>query len=93
MTQETQAIEVEVVEIDGAVPTAKRDPHTEAPAGQPWQGWQGRVRSLDSRWWPLWIFLGVIAIGLLLTVGLVIGVIFVILRILNSLGRALFPDR
>lgn len=93
MTQDTQSIEVEVVEIDGAVPTAKFEAREETPAGQPWQDWQGRVRSLDSRWWPLWVILGAVAIALLLTVGLVIGVIFVIFRILNAIGRALFPDR
>jgi hypothetical protein len=93
MKNEPQSIEVEVVEIDGAAPKAKFEAHEEAPAGKPWQDWQGRIRSLDSRWWPLWVLLGVIAIGLLLTVGLVIGVIWVILRILNAMGRALFPDR
>lgn len=93
MKNEPQSIEVEVVEIDGAVPTAKFEAREETPAGKQWQDWQGRIRSLDSRWWPLWVLLGVIAIGLLLTVGLVIGVILVILRILNAIGRALFPDR
>lgn len=93
MKNEPQSIEVEVVEIDGAVPPVKVETREETPAGQPWQDWQGRVRSLDGRWWPLWVILGVIAIALLLTVGLVIGIIFVIFRILNGIGRALFPDR
>ena len=88
MTQTTQQIEVEVVEIDGVAPTTQSVPP--APAAQ---NWQGRIRMLDARWWPLWVLLGAIAIALLVTVGLVIAVIFVIFRILNGIGRALFPDR
>ena len=91
MTNEPQAIEVEVVEIDGAVPLAKVDSQKETPRSrQDWQNWQGRVRQLDSRWWPLWVLLGAIAVVLLLTVGLVIGIVFVIFRILGGILRAIF---
>jgi len=90
MKNEAQSIEVEVVEIDGAVPPAKVEAREEIPADQ---SWQGRIRMLDARWWPLWVLPGAIAIAALLTVGLVIAVIFVIFRILNGIGRALFPDR
>lgn len=91
MTTEPQAIEVEVVEIDGAAPPAKVESQDEAPRQrQDWQHWQGRVRQLDSRWWPLWVLLGVIAVGLFLTVGLVIGIVFVIFRILGGIVRAIF---
>ncbi len=89
MTNEPQAIEVEVVEIDGAAVPAKVKNLEQAPR-QDWQKWQGRVRQLDSRWWPLWVFLGVIAVGLVLTVGLVIGGLFVIFRILGAILRAVF---
>ena len=88
MTQTTQQIEVEVVEIDGVAPTTHG-----APPAPTAQNWQGRIRTLDARWWPLWVLLGTLAIAILLTVGLVIAVIFVIFRILNGIGRALFPDR
>lgn len=91
MTNEPQAIEVEVVEIDGAVPLAKVESQEGTPRSrQDWQNWQGRVRQLDSRWWPLWVLLGVIAVGLVLTVGLVIGIVFVISRILGGILRAIF---
>ena len=91
MTKESQAIEVEVVEIDGAVPLAKVESQKETPRPrQDWQNWQGRVRQLDSRWWPLWVLLGVIVVGLVLTVGLVIGIVFVISRILGGILRAIF---
>ena len=91
MTKESQAIEVEVVEIDGAAPLAKVESKEETPRPrQDWQNWQGRVRQLDSRWWPLWVLLGVIVVGLVLTVGLVIGIVFVISRILGGILRAIF---
>ena len=88
MTQESQAIEVEVVEIDGAAPPAKVEAQEQAP--RQWQNWQGRIRTLDARWWPLWVLLGAIGVVLLLTVGLVIGIVFVILQILGALLRAIF---
>lgn len=94
MTNEPQAIEVEVVEIDGAAPPAKFDPRDESPPRPQWQDWQqqwqGRVRTLDSRWWPLWVVLGAIGVVVLLTFGLVIGVVFVVFRILSGLFRAIF---
>jgi sensor domain CHASE-containing protein len=91
MTIPSQAIEVEVVEIDGAAPPARFEtPEASAPRPS-WQtDWQGRVRKLDSRWWPLWVLLGAVAVVLLLTVGLVLGIVFVIFRILRGIIRAIF---
>ncbi len=91
MTTQSQAIEVEVVEIDGATPPARFEtPEASAPR-QSWQvNWQGRARKLDSRWWPLWVLLGALAVVLLLTVGLVLGIVFVIFRTLRGIIRALF---
>ncbi len=94
MTQEVTEIEVEVVEIDGIAPSAPQPRASEeAPPRrsdwQDWRQWQGRVTRLDSRWWPLWVFLGVIALALALTVGLVLGVIIVIFRILRGFVRAI----
>lgn len=88
-THESEAIEVEVLEIDGAVPLAKDEPTRDSETGQPWQNWQGRVRQLDSRWWPLWVILGVIAVALLLTVGVFLGIIFLIFRIIRGFIRAM----
>lgn len=95
MTAEPQAIEVEVVEIDGAAPlamTGRREEFPRPPQEPPpvWQHWQGRIRTLDARWWPLWVALGLVAVVLLLTVGLVIGVVYVIFRIIGSILRAIF---
>jgi hypothetical protein len=91
MDREATEIEVEVVEVDGVAPVVTRPRPSDGPArGNPaaWRGWEGRVRKLDSRWWPLWVFLGIIAVFLLLTVGLVVAVVFVITRLCLKLIRA-----
>lgn len=93
MTQEPQAIEVEVVEIDEATPPARTADRDESPPGQTgndWQQWQGRVRQLDARWWPLWVVLGAVAVALLLTVGVFLGVLFLIFRVIRGILRAIF---
>ena len=90
MNRKTEALEVEVVEIDGITPPAAVERRAdEAPPRPQWQQWQGRVRTLDSRWWPLWVILGAVAVLFLLTFGVVIGVVFVIFRILRGIVRAL----
>ena len=94
MTNESQIIEVEVVEIDGAAPAAKFPSREPVPVpSRDWQKWLKRLgwmRQLDRRWWPLWVVLGSIGLFLLLTVGLVVGVIFVIFRFLRGIVRAIF---
>lgn len=83
MTRHVTEIEVEVVEIDGIAPVVpeprggKTEPRND---WRDWRQWQGKVRRLDSRWWPLWGFLGIIALGFLLTVSLLVAVVFGILR-------------
>lgn len=93
MTREPTDIEVEVVEIDGVAPAAPeaRTGEDVRPQGdwQDWRHWQGRVRQLDSRWWPLWVVLGIIVVILVVTVGLVLGVIFLIVRLLLKIVRAI----
>jgi hypothetical protein len=97
MNQEPQAIEVEIVAIDGIAPPVKVEnqasssPHSSERGRPQWQQWGGRVRQLDSRWWPLWVILGVIVVFLLLTVGLVLGIVFMMFRILRGIVRALLP--
>ncbi len=94
MTTEPQAIEVEVVAIDGAVPppavTRRPDAAPRGSNAPPWMEWQGRLRTLDSRWWPLWVVLGTLALALLLTVGVVVGVIWLVFQFLRGLMRAIF---
>ncbi len=93
MLPEATEIEVEVLEIDGVAPVVTQTRAEEYPSQQggrqDWRNWQGQVRKLDSRWWPLWVFLGIIAVVLALTVGLVLGVLFLIARICLKIVRAL----
>lgn len=84
MTRQGTEIEVEVVEIDGIVPAVPPDRHVRGAAArgdwQDWRQWQGKVTRTDSRWWPLWVVLGTCAMVLVATAGLVVGVVFLILR-------------
>lgn len=90
MIKEPQAIEVEVVAIDGAAPppAIQRAAPASAPR-QPWHAARTRVLQLDSRWWPLWVFLGAIALVLMLTVGVALGVIYLVFRILKGIVNAI----
>lgn len=90
MTKETTEIEVEVLEIDGVAPAPPMENPQSQADWQDWRQWGGRVRRLDSRWWPLWVVLGLIALVLALTVGLVLGVVFLIFRIIGKIIRAVF---
>jgi hypothetical protein len=102
MSKEATEIEVEVVEIDGAAPIVAQSrsrmdtdmnfddeasPSSQGFRGRDWQQWQGRIRTLDSRWWPLWVLLGIIAVFLLLTLGVVIAAIYLVLRIIRKILR------
>jgi hypothetical protein len=97
MERNPETIEVEVVEIDGIAPVPVSAPHGDDPAGErprdgnwnDWRNWQGRVRTLDMRWWPLWVFLGIILLALLASVGVVVGICYVIYRIILGFLRAL----
>jgi len=86
--KESQAIEMEVLEIDGVVPAVKAERPPEG-ARPPWEKWQGRLRKLDRRWWPLWVLLGMVLLFLALTVGVVFGIVFVILRAVQGFFRML----
>lgn len=92
---ETTEIEVEVLEIDGIAPLPVQGPsdetETRRTGGMPdWRQWGGRVRSLDSRWWPLWVVLGTIALLLALTLGVAIGLVYAVFRVIRSFLRAIF---
>lgn len=92
MTRENTEIEVEVVEIDGVTAAAAEPIADPIPPRKDWREWRqysGRIRRLDSRWWPLWLFLGIVALALFLTVGLLIGVVFLIIGLVMKLLRAI----
>lgn len=94
MPKETTEIEVEVVEVDGLAPVApqaRAEPQASRPAGDwpDWRQWQGRVTRLDSRWWPLWVLLGLIALVVFLTFGIVIAAVYLVLRLIGKFIRAI----
>lgn len=94
-----QTIEVEVVEIDGVAvePRPAREEARGAGRRIDWSVWQGRVKQLDARWWPLWFILGFVALVVAVAVGLCVAVLFVswiILKaILTGLANLLSPPR
>ncbi|MFT4175561.1 MAG: hypothetical protein QM627_02810 [Luteolibacter sp.] len=90
------AIEVEVVEIDGVAPSSSRMPEEENTRAESrsewgqWQTWSGKVKTLDARWWPLWVVLGIFALFLILTVGVVMGALFLVVRLIRGLLLGIF---
>jgi hypothetical protein len=94
-----QIIEAEVVEIDG-VAVEPRPARREAPKTRgrvDWTAWQGRVKRLDARWWPLWLVLGAIVLVLAVTVGMCFAVVFIAWRIfkglINGIASLFSPQR
>lgn len=86
-----QTIEVEVVEIDGVAvePRPARREKPNARGRIDWTTWQGHVRRLDARWWPLWLVLGFIVLVLALAVGICVAVVFVVWRIFKGLLKGI----
>ena len=99
MSGNGQIIEAEVVEIDGVAvePGPDRQKTQDARGRIDWTTWQGRVRRLDARWWPLWLVLGFIVLVLAVALGLCVAVVFVAWRIfkaiLNGFASLLGPQR
>ena len=93
MPQEPQEIEVEVVDAGGPSILVRDKPAggvpQRDPSGRDWRQWHGRVRTLDSRWWPLWVLLGILAVALALTIGVVVGILYLILRAIRAVISAI----
>jgi hypothetical protein len=82
-------LEAEVLEIDGSPPPPPQ-PEPEAPRhDDPWQAMRGRVVKLDRRWWPLWVLLGIVAVALALTVGVVVAAGVIVLKVIGGVLRLL----
>ena len=84
-----ETIEAEVLEIDGSPPPAPdpQEPRSREGTGTPWDSLRGKVVTLDRRWWPLWVLLGVIALGLVLTVGVLVAVVVIVAKIVGGILR------
>ncbi|MEI7927523.1 MAG: hypothetical protein WCH40_03165 [Verrucomicrobiales bacterium] len=91
----SEPIEMEVLAIDDAAP-AHPNPEPNSEPDPAWRQWQGRVKQLDARWWPLWVVLGIIVVFLVLTVGVLIGALVLVVKIvsgiLGALGRLITGD-
>lgn len=74
---------MEVLAIDDAAPPNPTPQPTPEP-DPAWRQWQGRVKRLDARWWPLWVILGVIVVFLVLTVGLVVGAFILVVKLVSN---------
>ena len=99
------AIEVEVLEIDGAAPPPPRD-HASAlagiatnddaesspgsPSGNWQQNWSGQLSAPPAWWWPVFFVGGAILLAIALTLGVLVVALLLIYRIIKGLLRALF---
>lgn len=83
-------IEAEVVEIDGVAveprPASKQANHQDWNS---WGSWQSRVKKLDTRWWPLWLVLGLIVLVVAVAVGMCVAVIWISYKLIVGLTAAL----
>ena len=87
-----ETIEAEVIEIDGIVPPKHSETEADAgsSSGRAARSMRGAGFNLDRRWWPLWVLLGVLAVILLLTVGVVFGACYLIFSLIRGVLRVLF---
>lgn len=87
MTQTEPTIEAEVVEIDGVAVEPRPAPRqAKGSDWNSWGSWQGRMKNLDARWWPLWAVLGFVALVLIVAVGMCAAVIWVTYKITMALA-------
>ena len=81
-------IEAEVLEIDGKLPPPPHQPEPQR-RDDPWQAMRGRVINLDRRWWPVWVVLGIVALALALTVGVVVAAVVIVFKVIGGVLRLL----
>ncbi|MCW1883483.1 hypothetical protein OKA04_02005 [Luteolibacter flavescens] len=82
-------IEAEVLEIDGKQPPPPQREPEPTRRDDPWQAMRGRVIKLDRRWWPLWVLLGIVALAIALTVGVVVAAVVIVFKIIGGVLRFL----
>jgi hypothetical protein len=94
MADPEPVIEVEVVAIDGCtVPPGHTESNQSARGPARWMDWQQpiqtRIRTLNLRWWPLWLLLGIIALVLILTLGVVLAILVLLAKAVRGIFLAL----
>jgi len=87
MSREEPTIEAEVVEIDGVAvePRQAKSAGPDPARWKDWGRWQGRVKTLNPRWWPLWLLLGFILLVLVVAIGLCVAVLSATYWIMKSI--------
>lgn len=97
MSGNEPTIEAEVVEIDGVAVEPRPVREDKGRDWKGWSSWQGRVKRLDARWWPLWVILGFAALVVAVAVGMCAAVLFVAYRIFkgifSGIAHLLFPSQ
>ena len=92
MSDETPAVEVEVVEVNDLGPVT-RTSHEAAPEAETWRApWQGNTHTfrIGGKWWPLWIIPAFLVTAFVLTTGLLLAILFAICGFIARCLRALF---
>lgn len=82
----SETIEAEVIEIDGKAP--EPIPQEQGSSGSRSERARPMVLKLDRRWWPLWLVLGVVAVALIGTLGLVFGAVYLVSSLIRGVVRA-----
>lgn len=81
-----ETLEAEVIEIDGKAPEPV--PQEQGSSGSYSERARQVVLKLDRRWWPLWVVLGMVAVALMATLGLVLGVVYLVFSLIRGVIRA-----
>lgn len=93
MSKDAGEIEVEVVELENRPPASDHGRnHTQASAQgrQAWPQWRGRLRRIDTKWWPLWVIPGLGVLILLAAASLLIGALLAFFLCVRHLLRLIF---
>ena len=89
MSAVPDTLEAEVLEIDGSpAPPSSRQVPPQRAAGA-WSSMRGRVLRLDRRWGPLWVLLGIVALGMFAVVACFVAVFVVIAKVFGGILRFL----
>lgn len=84
MSGKESILEAEVIEIDGIAARGEPEP-VRSSSWRSAAHWQGRIKTFDKRWWPLWIILGLLVLILAVSIGLCIFVLLAALKVMRVL--------
>jgi len=81
-------VEIDDVSIETEIPSQE---NTGSPSRShsAWRSWQGKVKTFDARWWPLWLILGFFLLIIVVAIGLCAAVLGFIYWLVKSLVRGM----